>query len=146
MVRSLQDHLTALFGALTSSSSESDLTIQLVGTYSYTLNAGGSTALPVTLPIFMQPPLLVTTGSDQGPVPIATMIADVANAVTAWFTGDVPAGTSGMLTFSLTVMTNLTATTMPMLSLTNLELLLAYVSPALPTTRVTTAQVGVADE
>ncbi|HEX6371222.1 MAG TPA: hypothetical protein VF006_20045 [Longimicrobium sp.] len=136
VVRSLQAHLTALFSALTSNSSDADLTVQLVGTYTYTLNAGGGTALPITIPIFMQPPLQVTTGSDQGPVPIATMISDVANAVTAWFTSNVPSSTGGQLTFALTVMTSLTTTTMPMLSLSNLELALVDISPPLPSTAV----------
>lgn len=140
VVRSLQAHLTALFSALTSDSSEADLTVQLVGTYTYTLNAGGGTALPITIPIFMQPPLLVTTGSDDGPVPIATMITDVAGAVTAWFTSNLPSSTNGQLTFALTVMTSLTASTMPMLSLSNLELDLVNITPPLPSTAVQSAR------
>jgi hypothetical protein len=136
VVRSLQAHLTALFTALTSNSSEADLTVQLVGTYTYTLNAGGGTALPITIPIFMQPPLAVTTGSDAGPVPIATMISDVALAVTGWFTSNVPSSTDGQLTFALTVMTSLTTTTMPMLNLSNLELDLVDISPPLASTAV----------
>jgi hypothetical protein len=123
-VRSLSAHLTALFGALAAQAGQNELTVQVVVTYTFTLNSGSGAPLPITLPLLMQPPL---TLSDA-------MIANLAGAIGNWFAANQPSSVNGQLTFAVTVMTTLTTTTMPMLSLSDLFLLLTNVNPPLPVT------------
>jgi len=56
------------------------------------------------------------------------MITDLAAAIKGWFTDNQPSMTGNNLSFEVTIMSSLTQQPMPMLQLTNLDLLLAYVS------------------
>jgi len=127
----LADHLTNLLTALLIHNVEPELTFQLEVTYAYSLNALLSV---IPLPVFLQPPLTVTTGQTTGTdsSSVQAMAADWAAAITTWFTGTVPLG-AGNLQFDLTVMSNLTAKPMPLLGLPALYLPLSRVSPPLPT-------------
>ena len=127
----LADHLTNLLTALLVHNLEPELTFQLEVTYAYSLNASLSA---ISLPVFLQPPLTVTTGQTTGinSGSVQAMAADWAAAITTWFTGTVPLG-NGNLQLDLTILSNLTAKPMPLLGLPALYLPLSHVSPPLPT-------------
>jgi hypothetical protein len=129
--QSLEQQLTTLFTTLTNGASRSEMSLQLAVAYRYPLNAGTLTApLPVTVPILMQPPLPVFWG--KGPTPVgyvalADMIHDLSAAIITWFKADMPATNGGALLFSLTIMSSLTMSPMPLLRLSDLELALTDV-------------------
>jgi hypothetical protein len=138
--RSLKEHLATLFDVLTAGAT-GELAVQLVGTYTYSLNATGP-ALPVTLPIFVQPSLTVSLQAES----MAGMIQDVASAVAAWFNGNQPSTVGGYLTFALTVMTSpATNLPKPLLSLGNLRLAVADIHPSLEGTTPQAETVAGAD-
>lgn len=138
--RSLKEHLSTLFDVLTAGAT-GELAVQLVGTYTCTLNATGP-ALPVTLPIFIQLPLTVSPRAES----MAGMIQDVASAVAAWFNSNQPSTAGGYLTFALTVMTSpATNLPMPLLSLGNLRLAMADIHPSLEGTTLQAGTVAGAD-
>jgi hypothetical protein len=134
--QSLTAYLTTLFDTLTSNASASAMKIQLTAAYQYTVNPWlGASGLSVTIPILMQPPLGVFWGKGTPPpgdVTLDAMIADVAGAIQDWFTATLPSSVGGTLLFSVTMMSSLTATTMPLLRLTDLHLAIADIAnPAL---------------
>ncbi|MDB5028136.1 MAG: hypothetical protein JWO66_1825, partial [Candidatus Eremiobacteraeota bacterium] len=133
--RSLQAHLTALFTTLVSGASQSAMSLALSVGYQYTVNPSPTgVALPVTVPILMQPPLRVYWGTGTTPpgdVKLTDMIADVASAIATWFSTTQPSSVNGTLLFSLTVMASLTQTTMPLLRLTDLQLEIDDIAPPL---------------
>jgi hypothetical protein len=133
VVRSLAGHLTALFTALLDGADQPSLDVQLVADYRYTLNPQrGSAPLTIAAPILMQPPLVVATAGGAPAPSLASMIADLAAAITGWFAGDPPAADDGTLGFVLTVLTTLTEEPRPLITLANLSLSLANIYPPLP--------------
>jgi LysM repeat protein len=130
--RSLSDNLTALFYTLIEGASATSASMQLTVSYQYPV-AG----LPVTLPILMQPALVVSwaTGNDT----VSTMVTDLTGAITSWFASVLPVG-GGNLLFSLTVLTTLSQQAVPfvpLVRLTTLELALSDIAnPALPVATV----------
>jgi hypothetical protein len=124
--RSLADQLTALFTTLTNDATYNQMIVQIVVYDSYPIT---QTALPVKLPVLMQPPLNVAIrGTAARATPLADMITDLTAAIKGWFAGNQPSMTGNSLRFEVTIMSSLTQQPMPMLQLTNLDLLLAYVS------------------
>lgn len=134
IVRGLGDHLTALFAGLLAGAEQASLDVQLVVEYRYTVNPlQGAAALTIALPILMQPPLVVATATAAPPPSVASMIADLAGAITSWFAADPPASDDGALGFGLTVLTTLTQEPRPLITLANLTLALDDVYPPLAT-------------
>jgi hypothetical protein len=148
VTRSLDDHLHALFAALLFDGvvpKADSLTFQVEATYAYPINPTLS-ADPVPLPVFMQPPLTVALepepsdglsgnghidGDDQ-PTTLEQMRATWTQRLTEWFEETVPLE-SGSIALDLTIMTNLTATPMPLLHLRGLYLPVQYIDPPLKT-------------
>lgn len=138
VVRSLNAHLTALFGAFTQETSRSTLTVQLTCFYQFALNGQiGSSSLNVALPVFTQPPLAITlTGTPpQNGISLTQAIEDLCTAITTWFADAGPSTTGGELAFSLTIMTDQETGSMlmPLLTLQDLELYLTDITPPLVT-------------
>jgi hypothetical protein len=134
VTRSLADHLTVLFQALLTDASTQTMDVQISVLYQYDLNPqAGSAALPVTVPVLMQPPLAVTWSGTPpaGGISLQQMIADLSAAITSWFSTNQPSLDGGALLFSLAIMSNLTLQPMPLLRFTDLQLDLQYVQPAL---------------
>jgi hypothetical protein len=133
VVRSLADHLTALFRALLDGADQPSLDVQLVAEYRYTINPEqGNAPLTIAAPILMQPPLVVATAEGAPAPSLATMIADLAAAITGWFSADPPASNDGTLGFVLTVLTTLTTEPRPLITLSRLSLSLTDIYPPLP--------------
>ena len=124
--RPLADQLTALFTNLTEAALYNEMIVQVVVYDSYPIT---QTALPITLPVLMQPPLNVTIRDPlAGVTPLPAMIADLAAAIKGWFASKQPSMVGNSLRFELTIMASLTQQPMPLLQLTNLDLSLSYVS------------------
>jgi len=136
MMRSLPDHLTALFKALFENRYAGDVTIQMDAVYRYAFNSSTLGSMLIPLPVALQPPLDVAVGSNgTSTTAIAEMVNSVAGAVNLWFTEMQPSTVDAELTFSVTIMANLTRRPMPLLSLSDLFLDLADISPPLGAVR-----------
>ena len=126
--RSLNGHLSEFFGELLANNTQPSLTCQVEIVYRYSLN----TQLDdVQLPVLFQPPLTINVSSRAtGHGSLAGMIGTWAAAISSWFDTHVPLG-SGRLGFDLAVMSDLTATPMPLLRMPRLFLPIEHVVPPL---------------
>ena len=131
-VRSLDGHLTALFGVLFADmpADVATVTIQVEAVYSYRVNQALD---PVELPIFLQAPLTVVVNGDQPGTRLAQMVTNWTRAISSWFTGNTPNPADGTLRFDLAILSDLTEQPMPLLRLRNLRLAIADVVPPLDT-------------
>ena len=148
VTRSLDDQLRALFTALLFDGpvpKADNVTFQVEATYAYPLNTTLN-ADPVPLPVFMQPPLTVALkssaseapsgnghlGDNDQPTTLDEMQAIWVRRLIGWFDERVPLD-GGSIALDLTIMTNLTATPMPLLRLRGLYLPVQYIDPPLKT-------------
>jgi len=134
--RSLDAQLTALFTALFEGGFEGLTTIQFDVGYSFAFTSGLD-GLAVTIPVAVLPPMKVTVpgskaGGTQTPPPIADLIATLSAAIRDWSQAYAPSGQNGVLSFNLTIMSNLTMDPMPLLNLMKLELKVDDIVPPLP--------------
>jgi hypothetical protein len=113
----MEDYVNDLFTALfkTFTGTDNKPKIQMECRYSYTVN--GST-IPINLPIQLLPP----TNYD------ISLNREIAEGIINWFIANNPCRSNGTLWFSLTVMSSLTAQTMPLLRLMSLKLDIPHVT------------------
>jgi hypothetical protein len=73
----------------------------------------------------MQPPREVSIGAPRGPKPpppVSELVGELTGAITKWYTTANPSTVNGTFLFTLTIMSNLTTSPSPLLTLTDLEL------------------------
>jgi len=124
VTRTLQEHLTALFKELFKDRKKGGVTIQIETSYSYTFNKPPNKKvpllIPILIPILMQPPLICAIDKLE-----TAMLSKLATPITGWFKPPKPE--NGEIRLKVTIMSNLTTQSMPVLSLTNLTLAREYI-------------------
>jgi len=131
--RSLDAQLTALFTALFEGGFKGIATIQFDVAYSFAFTSGLD-GMPVTIPVAVLPPMKVTVPGAPAdtPPPIADLVATLSAAIQDWSEAYAPSRQNGLLSFNLTIMSNLTKEPMPLLNLKKLELNVDDIVPPLP--------------
>ena len=133
--RSLDAQLCALITALFEGGFEGVTTIQFDVAYSFAFNSRLDN-MAVTIPVAVLPPMQVTvpgTKDDNTEAPpIANLVATLSAAIRDWSKAYSPSPQNGLLSFNLTIMSNLTMEPMPLLNLMKLELKVDDIVPQLP--------------
>ncbi|MHA7777313.1 LysM peptidoglycan-binding domain-containing protein [Roseibium sp. M-1] len=131
--RSLDAQLTALFTALFEGGFKGVTTIQFDVAYSFAFTSGLN-GMAVTIPVAVLPPMQVTVPGTAGgtPPPIADLVKTLSAAIQDWSQAYAPSRQNGLLSFNLTIMSNLTKEPMPLLNLMKLELNVDDIVPPLP--------------
>ncbi len=124
----LQQLLTEFFEVLLAQNTQDSLSFLMTCTYTYQANA---MLEPTLIPVMMQPKQSIDVTQPQsgsGETTLAEMIGAWSGSILKWFSDHQTSTQAGILHFDLTIFTNLTEQSMPMLRLNKMVLALKYVT------------------